>query len=142
MSDKQTFVLISDRVRFNALNAIRAAPDNHVVTVSPPKRSLDQNAKLHAICADIAKSGRKWAGKERDADQWKVLLVSGHTKATAGEVEIVPGLENEFVNIRESTSRMSVKRASSLIEYALAWCVNHGIELRETRRQGFLSEAA
>ena len=63
----------------------------------------------------------------RKPEEWKVLLVSGHTKATQGEVEFVPGLEGEFVNIRESTARMSVKRAASLLEYALAWCADHHI---------------
>jgi hypothetical protein len=141
MSDRQTFVLISERIRRNAIQAILTANDGYVVRVAPPTRSVDQNAFFHAICGDIAKSpARYWAGKPRDADEWKVLLVSGHTKATAGDVEIVPGIENEFVNIRESTARMSVARAGSLIEYALAWCANHGVELTETRRQGFVSE--
>jgi hypothetical protein len=97
---------------------------------------------FHAICSDIAKSGFEWAGRRRSADQWKVLLVSAHTHATKGEVEIVPGLEGEFVNIRESTARMSVRRAVSLIEYALAWCAAHGIVLNETRRGGFMDERA
>ena len=60
-------------------------------------------------------------GKPRSAAQWKVLLVSGHAVATKNEAEIVPGLEGEFVNLRESTALMSVKRSSSLIEYATAY---------------------
>jgi hypothetical protein len=71
-----------------------------------------------------------------------VLLVSGHTKATEGEVEFVPGLEGEFVNIRESTARMSVSRASSLIEYAIAFCESNGVELTETMRGGFYERNA
>jgi hypothetical protein len=78
-----------------------------------------------------------WAGKRRDAEAWKVLLVSGHTVATAGDVEIIPGIENEFVNIRESTARMSVGRAASLITYAIAFCDTNGIHLTETIRGGF-----
>ena len=38
-----------------------------VVEIRPENRSLDQNSKFHAICADIAKSGMQWAGKERSA---------------------------------------------------------------------------
>lgn len=134
------FILINDRVRHNAVAAVMASPKGHTVTIAEPKRSLDQNAKFHAICTDIAKHGMEWAGKKRDADAWKVLLVSAHTKATDGEVEIVPGLEGEFVNVRESTARMGVRRAASLIEYAIAFCASHGIELTETRRGGFLDE--
>jgi hypothetical protein len=137
---RERFILINARVRRNALEAIRYAPEGYTVTIAPATRSLDQNAKFHALCADLAASPLEWAGKRRHADEWKVLLVSGHTKATQGEVEFVPGIEGEFVNVRESTARMSVARASSLIEYTVAFCVSHGVDLRETRRGGFLSE--
>ena len=140
MTDKKTFILVNDRVRQNAVSALQNAPVGYVVTVKPPSRSVDQNAMFHAICADLAKSEIEWAGRLRNLDEWKVLLVSGHTKATDGEVEIVPGLEGEFVNIRESTARMGVGRASSLIEYAIAYCVSHGVELTETRRGGFYDQ--
>lgn len=138
---KQTFILINDRVRDNALAAIAAADEGCAVTIGPKTRSGDQNAKFHAICTDIANSQMMWAGKRRTAEQWKVLLVSGHTVATAGEVDIVPGLENEFVNIRESTARMSVGRAASLITYAIAFCDTNGIHLTETIRGGFYDGA-
>lgn len=140
--ESQRFILVNQTVRNNALRAVSLAPDNHTVTVAPRKRTNDQNAKFHAICGDIEASRYEHFGKARDADEWKVLLVSAHTKATKGEVDIVPGLEGEMVNIRESTARMSVARASSLIEYALAWCAEHNIELTETRRLGYLDERA
>lgn len=102
-----------------------------VVSVRPETRTLEQNAKFHAICEDLAKSGLIWAGKQRKAAQWKVLLVSGHAVATKEDSEIVPGIEGEFINIRESTALMSKARGSSLIEYSLAFCVMHGVALRE-----------
>ena len=105
-----------------------------VVEIRPENRSLDQNSKFHAICADIAKSGMQWAGKERSAEQWKVLLVSGHAMATKLGSDMVPGLEGEFVNLRESTARMSVARASSLIEYTLAFCAAHQVPIRDARQ--------
>ena len=104
------------------------APDGWVATFKEPRRNTEQNAKFHAICSDLAKSQLQWAGKRRTADQWKVLLVSGHATATKEGAEMVPGLEGEFVNVRESTALMSVKRSSSLIEYALAFCAMQGLE--------------
>lgn len=138
---RQKFTLINDRVRENAIQAIASAEEGTSVSIGPKTRSGDQNAKFHAICTDIANSQMTWAGKRRDAEAWKVLLVSGHTVATAGEVEIIPGLENEFVNIRESTARMSVGRAASLITYAIAFCDTNGIHLTETIRGGFYEGA-
>jgi len=137
--EKRTFYLISNRVRDNALAAVNEAEPGAIVSVSPPKRSLEQNAKLHAILTDLARSPLTWAGKRRTVEEWKMLAVSGHAIATKEAGEIIPGLENEFVSIRESTAQMSVKRASSLIEYLLAFCAQHGVELRETQRGGFLS---
>lgn len=103
------------------------APDGTVVQFKGPNRSLEQNAHFHAICSDLAKSPVEWAGKRRIASAWKVLLVSGHSVATKEGADIVPGLEGEFVNIRESTAAMSKKRGASLIEYSLAFCAMHGV---------------
>ena len=44
---------------------------------------------------------------------------------------MVPGLEGEFVNIRESTALMSIKRGSSLIEYATAFALSNGVTLND-----------
>ena len=140
--EKQRFILINPRIRQNAVQALFATPDGFTATFAPPIRSGDQNSMFHAICTDIAKSGYEWFGERRTPDEWKVLLVSGHSVATKREAKIVPGLEGEFINIRESTARMSVARATSLIEYTLAWCATHGIPLSDTRRQGFIQEQA
>jgi hypothetical protein len=142
MSNKQTFRLVNDRVRANAIIAIRDAPNEYRVTIAEPARSSDQNAKFHALCRDIARSGFKWAGKVRNSDEWKAILISGHAVATGYSGEVIPGIEGEFVAIRESSARMNVSRAASLITYVLAFCDGNGIPLTETIRGGFYEEAA
>jgi len=136
----QRFVLINDRVRHNAKEAVRRAPPGFTVSISEPKRSVDQNAKFHAIVSDIARSPMKWAGKTRTPEEWKILLISGHSVATQSAGEVIPGIEGEFVAIRESSASMGVRRAASLIEYCLAFAATHGIELIETSRNGFMEE--
>jgi hypothetical protein len=121
MSDPKRFILAHDEARRRAMSAVADAPAGWVIRVEPPKRNADQNAKFHAICSDLARARVEWAGKPRTAEQWKVLLISGHAQATKEGAEMVPGLEGEFVNIRESSALMSVRRASSLIEYAQAF---------------------
>lgn len=142
MSERRSFVLINDRVRANAFQALREAGGGYRVTITPPQRSTDQNAMLHALLSDLARSHVEWAGKRRTLEEWKVLMVSGHAVATGQGGEVVPGIEGEFVSIRESTARMSVGRASSLIEYVLAFCVGQGVELRDTKRGGFWEDQA
>ena len=131
MSDKPIFRLVHAEARRRAAQACQDAPDGHVVTIRPPTRTSDMNAKFHAICGDLEKSGHLFAGKKRTAAQWKVLLVSGHATATAEGSEIIPGIEGEFVNIRESTALMSKKRGSSLIEYSIAYCAMNSIRLND-----------
>ena len=115
------FVLAHAESRQRARDFIISAPDGHVVTIKEPTRTGDMNAKFHAICSDLAKSNIQWAGKKRSAAEWKVLLVSGHAMVTKEGSEMIPGLEGEFVNVRESTALMSKKRGSSLIEYSTAF---------------------
>ena len=122
------FILAHETARSRAIQTVQQAPEGWQVIIKPATRTSDQNAKFHALCSDIAKSGLPWAGKPRTAEQWKVLLVSGHAIATKEGAEIVPGLEHEFVNLRESTALMSKKRGASLIEYTLAFCASNGIE--------------
>ncbi|MFD1945035.1 recombination protein NinB [Paradevosia shaoguanensis] len=143
MTDRQSFVLATPRVMGNAIEALRDAQPYSRVTIAPPQRSIDQNAKFHAILGDIERSGFEWAGKPRKAEEWKVLLISAHAIATAETEDdrrgqVVPGIEGEFVALRESSANMSVARASSLIEYTIAFCHLKGISLTETERRGFL----
>lgn len=134
------FILINSQVRQNAMREVSTAPEGFAVTIAPRTRSLDQNAKFHAILTDLANSPLKWAGKRRSVDEWKAIIISGHAVATNAPGEVIPGIEGEFVAIRESSARMSVARSSSLIEYLLAFCAEHGVELHETIKGGYMSE--
>jgi hypothetical protein len=100
------------------------------VTVQEETRTSEQNALFHDCCDDIAKHGFVWAGKRRNTGEVKVLLVSGHATATKEGSEVVPGLEGEFINLRESTALMSKRRGSSLIEYTLAFMALNDITRR------------
>lgn len=135
MSDSQTFRLVNSTVRDNACRAIMTAIPGMVVTIRAPTRNNDQNAKFHALVADIAKAKPEWNGVHMDADDWKALLIVSHAIATGGssaQLRLVPDLEgNGFIQLRESSAKMSRERASSLIDYCTAWAVSHGVTLRE-----------
>lgn len=100
-----------------------------ILSVRTEKRSEVQSRLFHAICGEFARSRFEWQGKPRDKEQWKVLLVSGHAVATKLGADIVPGLEGEFVNLRESTASMPKERMASLIDYATAWAAMHGVRI-------------
>lgn len=98
----------------------------------PKTRSLEQSAKFHALCADIAKSGMTFGSRNLSATDWKLLLVSGHAIATGEGSDIVAGLEGEMVNLRESTAQMTKARSSSLLDYALAFCAANDIRVSDS----------
>lgn len=104
-----------------------------VLEVRPETRSDAQNRLLHALFSDVAKQS-EWMGQKRTALEWKLLFVSGHAVATKQGADLVPGLEGEFLNLRESTARMGKARMASLLEYVMAWAIDHGVELREARQ--------
>lgn len=133
--DKAKFQLISDQIKRNAVEFILNIPASKdrpmIVEVKPKSRSLDQNAKLHVMFADIAASKFEFAGKARTAEEWKVILISGHSIATGGQGEVIAGIEGELICIRESSASMSVSRMASLIEYVSAFGAGHGIKFRD-----------
>ena len=76
-------------------------------------------------------------GRKLTAAQWKVVFISGHAVATGLGADVLPGIEGEFVNIRESSAQMGVKRMASLIEYILAWGADQGIVWSDPGPQGY-----
>lgn len=82
MSVLRFFALAHQTARERAAAYILSdAPDGAEIVVKEPTRTSGQNGKFHAICSDLARSQVQWAGKRRNAAQWKVLLVSGHAAA-------------------------------------------------------------
>lgn len=126
------FILAHQTARARAKAAIDAAPIGYYVEIKEPTRNLEQSAKFHAICGDLAKQ-KEFAGKKRKPETWKVILISGHSAATKESSEMAPGLEGEWLNLRESTAKMSVKRMASLIEYTLAYCAMNDVVLTEPK---------
>ena len=120
------------RGRAAALDAVANAPDGWWVRLSPPKRSLDQNAALHGYCAQIAKARPQWNGIDMTAEDYKALFITSHAIATqGGTVRLIPDLEGRgLVQLREASSTMSRDRASSLLSYIAAWAAGQGITLK------------
>ena len=131
---KQYFILAHAGARARAAQAVADAPAGHAVAIRPPSRTLTQNAKLHAMFTDVARQA-KYFGRKLEAAQWKALFISGHAIATGEPADVVPGLENEFCNIRESSAQMTVARMNSLIEYIHAWGAQHGVNFENNNER-------
>lgn len=135
--DKQTFILVTDRVRDNALSAVRDAPAGWRVKVEPPLRSTDQNSKMWAMLNDVARAkpeGRNWP-----PETWKAAFMHflGH------QVMFAEGLDGTGpFPLGFRSSQLSVRQMVDLIDCIYSYGDEHGVEWRETRKGGFFDEAA
>ena len=123
---KRQFKLINQDTKVHVCRQVMQAEFGRVVTIQDPTRTLEANAKLHAMLTDISRQA-KYMGKPRSVEFWKALFVSGWMVATDQNPEMCPGLEGEYLVLRESTATMSGKRLSSVIEYVHAWAAQEGV---------------
>lgn len=119
----QTIILRGQAQRDLAKRIIDAAGPDFVVTVSAPKRSTDQNAKMHAMLADISRSkpeGRHWT-----PDTWKAALMHscGH------QCQFAEGLDGSGpFPIGFRSSRLTKPQMSDLITVIIEYGDRHGVE--------------
>jgi len=98
-----------------------------VVEVRQETRSLAENAMLHALLGQISREV-EWAGKKRDVETWKRLLVAAWCRAKGEHIEMLPALDGHGVDIVfRRTSQLTRSECAELIEYVLAWSAEHGI---------------
>jgi hypothetical protein len=111
-----------------------AAGQRLVVEVKPEMRSNAENNLLHALIDEIARK-LEWAGKKREPETWKRLLVAAWCRVHGESVEILPALDGHGVDIVPArTSKLSRKECADLIEYVFSWGVEQGIEWEEYER--------
>jgi len=113
---KQTYIMAHPVARQRALDAVRQAPEGHVVTIAEPTRNLEQNAALWAILHEIAEHV-VWHGRKLTPTDWKHIFSSSLKR-----MDVVPNLEGTgFVALGMSTSVMSKREFSDLLELAHAF---------------------
>lgn len=116
------------------LKAMLIAGHRMVIELRPEPRSTAQNAKLHAMLSDIARQV-EWAGKRRDVEAWKRLIVAAWCRAEGEAVEFLPAIDGKGVDIVfRRTSEMTRAEVASLIEYAYAWGIEAGVVFNEPER--------
>lgn len=129
----KAYTLISDLVRSNCLKAIREAPEGYRVTISEPRRSLDQNSKLWACLSDIANAkieGRNWT-----PETWKAVFMH----ALGHHVRFAEGLDGSGpFPIGFSSSRLTVREMADLITVINEYGDRHGVKWTETVEQGWM----
>lgn len=124
---KINFTLYSDSLRRRVCELIMRSPQDARVTIQPPRRTLDQNAKLHAMARDISRQHHH-AGRKLTVRQWKALFMA----TLDYHVEFLPELNGDgVIAVSPSTGDLGIKQCSDLIESMYARGAAWGIEWSE-----------
>ena len=110
----QTIRLATDAQRTLAKRLIDVAPQWAVVNIQEANRSLDQNAKFHAMLSDISRA--KPGGRKMTPLRWKAAIMQsfGH------QVQFENDLEGRPFPIGHSSSALTKAQMSDLIEFMYA----------------------
>lgn len=119
-------ILAHAEARRRAHADIDAAPDGWIADVREPTRSSEQNALLWTLLHAISEAV-DWHGRRLSPEDWKHIF-----SASLRKLQVVPNLEGTgFVALGLSTSKMSRREFSDLIELATAFAAERGIQLED-----------
>ena len=129
---RQVYHLIDQTRKNNALQFIQQLPTDTqkplVITIQERTRNLEQNARLWATLRDISEQV-VWYGRKMDSECWKHVFT-----AALKRQETVPGIDGGFVVLGQSTSKMTVREMSELIELMNAFGAERGVKWSEESR--------
>lgn len=124
-----TAILGNRRGRELAHKLIDAAPVNAVVTVKPPKRTIPQSDKFHAMLSDISRSCPM--GRRMTPDLWKAVIM----KACGHAIQFTLGIDGEPFPIGFRSSKLTKEQMSDLIEFMYQFGAAHGVVWSDEARQ-------
>ena len=123
---KLVFIMAHTEARRRAIQAVQEAPESYMVTVSEPTRTGEQNSRLWASLTEISKQV-EWYGRKLTPEDWKHIFTSSLKK-----LEVVPNLDGSgFVALGLSTSKMTKKELSDLLELIYAFGGERGVIFKE-----------
>jgi len=125
MSDKQTFFLINPQVKQNAMQAIKMASEDMICEIKKKTRSLEQNAKMWAMLAEVSDQVN-WYGNKLTSDEWKDVF-----SASLKSQKVVPGIDGGFVVCGQRTSKMTKSEMAELIELMMAFGAERGVKFSD-----------
>lgn len=125
----QTTILRGLSQRAFAKQLIDRAPQDAVVRISAPTRTLDQNAKMHAMLSDISRA--KPEGRCHTPEVWKALMMH----ACGHAVQFETGLNGQPFPIGFRSSRMTVAQMSDLIEFMYEYGARHAIAWTDSEQR-------
>lgn len=89
-------------------------------------RTLEQNAKLWAVLADVSEQVN-WHGQKLTPEDWKHVF-----SAALNQQRVVPNIDSTgFVVLGQSTSKMTVRQMADMIELINAFGAERNVNFKE-----------
>lgn len=126
-----TYLLVNDRVRRNAVMAVQNAPEGYSVKISQGRRSLAQNRLMWQALTDVS-TQVEWHGQFLTKEDWKDMFTASLRKS-----RVVPGIDpGSFVVTGLHTSIMTKSEMSSLMDLIFAFGSERGVVFSDADGSG------
>lgn len=116
-----TVILSTAHQRQKAHALLDRAPPHYVMRLEEPKRTLDQNAKMHAMLTDISLA--KPEGRRMTPDDWKCLFMH----AAGWESQFLEGFDGRPFPTGFRSSKLSKAQMATLITFIQEYGDRHGV---------------
>lgn len=122
---RHLIILNSEETRRQARIYVNSAPLGTRVEFKASKRSLPQNDFMWSILTDIAAQAEH-NGRKYTPDAWKVIFLY----ALGRETQFIPALDGKtFLPTTQSSSDLSKKEMSELLDFISAWAAENSVIL-------------
>lgn len=91
-------------------------------------RTLEQNARLNAMCQDVARQVI-WHGQRLSKDDWRHIFVASYRKGQRA----VPGIDGGFVVLGASSRDLSITECSDVMEIIAAFGAEREVRWSDPR---------
>lgn len=132
MTGKVIFRFVHYEARKRAAEYCMIAPEGTIAEFKDETRTLEQNAKLWPMLTDISMQVewyKNWLTKEEWKDFFSAIIL---------KQKVVPNMEGTgFIAVGGSTSKMSKKMFSEMIELMYAFGAEHDVKWSEKSEAKF-----
>lgn len=125
MASRHTVTLSSDFNRRRAHHFVDRAPDGFVMSITEPRRTLEQNDRMWAMLTDI--SVQMPNGRRHTPDDWKAIFMN----ACGWECQFIEGLDGRPFPKGFRSSHLTKSQMTTLIEFMFAWGAENGVRWSE-----------
>lgn len=104
------------------LKSMTMAGSRMILELKPETRSLEQNSRLWAMLGEVSEQV-VWHGRKLSPTDWKCVF-----SASLRKQDVVPGLDNGFVVLGLSTSKMTRAEMADLQTLIEAFGAQQGVK--------------